>query len=146
MKLEGFDDMIKRLEKAGKNVDFEVEKCFSECAKTMTDTLVSRAKSAKLDDDLINKIERKKWHKYGVFYFEVGWEKVARSYGGEALPDVYKVMFYNYGTPLRATRDGQNRGKIEGRGFIKKAKLSAINKVKKIQKDFLARYVENLKQ
>ena len=144
LKIEGFDEMIKKLQKAGRDVDIEVEKCFSKCAKTVTDTLVEKARGAGLAESLVNKIEREKWHKFGVFHFSVGWKKVKPSVGNP-LPDVYIVMFFNYGTPRRTTKDGENRGEIKGRRFIKKAKMSAWNKVKKIQRDFIAQTMNDLK-
>lgn len=146
LQLDGFEEMIKKLEKAGRNVDFEVEKCFSQCAKVMTETLIEKAEAANLDQNLIEKIEREKWHKFGKFHFAVGWEKVKRTYGSDPLPDVYKVMFYNYGTPVRTTKSGENRGEERGRGFIKKAKLASKNKVRKIQRDFLANVMKELER
>lgn len=143
LQLEGFDELITKLQQAGREVDFECEKMFSECCKVTTDTLVERARAANLDEDLLKKMIRKKWHRYNVFHFEVGWEKPHK---GKPLPDAYKVMFINYGTPYRQTRKGEDRGRIEGRGFIGKAKKSAKYKVKRLQKKFLEDVLKDLKQ
>ena len=143
LQLEGFDELVKALQKADKSIDFEVEKCFSQCCKVITDTLKEKAQQAELDADLINKITRDKRHNGNRFYFEVGWKKVAPT-KSNPIPDVYKVMFYNYGTPQRTTKAGANRGEEKKHGFIKKAKLASKNKVKKLQKDFLKDALKDL--
>lgn len=142
-KLEGFNDLVEAIEKAGRNVDFETEKCFSQCAKVVTETLIEKAQEADLDAKLIDKITREKWHRHNIFYFSVGWEKV-KATDKNPIPDVYKVMFYNYGTPNRTTKSGANRGEVKEHGFIKKAKLASRNKVRKIQRNYLKDVLKDL--
>lgn len=150
LNIEGFNELLIKLQAAGKNVDFEVEKCFSQCCKVVTEQLTEKAKSAGLDERLISKIQREKWHKGNTFYFEVGWKKAKPTYSNP-IPDTYKVMFYNYGTPSnRYTKAGYYRGKesahpIGSHGFIKKAKIASQNKCKKIQREFLAAALKELK-
>lgn len=139
--------MLEKLVEAGKNIDFEAEKCFSQCCKVVTEQLKEKAVSAGLDDRLVSQIAREKWHKGNTFHFEVGWRKVKKN---NPLPDTYKVMFYNYGTPSeRYTKKGYYRGKedahpIGSHGFIKKAKTASANKCKKLQKQFLADALKDL--
>lgn len=142
--------MLEALVKAGKDVDFEAEKCFSQCCKIVTEQLTTKATSAGLHPHLLSKMQREKWHKGNTFHFEVGWKKVKPSKGGP-LPDTYKVMFFNYGTPSeRYTKKGYYRGKenahpIGSHGFIKKAKTASANKCRKLQKQFLADALKDLK-
>lgn len=140
--------MLETLQQAGKDIDFEAEKCFSQCCKVVTEQLKEKAANAGLDPHLMQKIVREKWHKGNTFHFEVGWKKVAKN---NPLPDTYKVMFYNYGTPSsRFTKKGYYRGKEEAHpigshGFIKKAKIASVTKCRKIQKQFLADALKDLK-
>lgn len=84
-----------------------------------------------------------------VWSATVGWKKPKPK---DPLPDTYKVMFYNYGTPSgnRSTKKGYNRGQESAHpkgshGFIKKAKLAAANRNKKLQKETLEKILGDLK-
>lgn len=152
LKLQGFDSFLERLQEAGKNVDYEGRKCFTKCAENLYDELYLKAEKAGLDSRLLEQIDEEMIDnaKSNIWYYEVGWKK-QKPTTGNPLPDTYKVMFYNYGTPKRTTKKGYNRGEEsphpEGsHGFIKKAKLAAANKNKKLQKETLEKILEGLKE
>lgn len=150
LQIEGFDELIKAVEKAERNVELETAHCFERCADILYDELYGKAAAAGLDSRLLGQIDDEMLEDYGIYRYRVGWKKQKPNYSGP-LPDTYKVMFYNYGTPngIRKTRAGYSRGQepahpIGSHGFIKKAKLAARRKVKKIQKDALKNILEDL--
>lgn len=156
--LTGFDDLIEKLQAAGKTIDVEGRKCFEQAAENLYDSLYEQSTKAGLSTRLVEQIDERFAERGNVAYwfYEVGWKKTKPSVGNP-LPDFYKVMFYNYGTPnerkteksgIRTQIDGKwvtldrSRGKetahpVGSHGFIKKAKLSASNKNKKLFKTFL---------
>ena len=149
LKVEGFYELLEKIQEAGKSVDVEGRKCFEECGENLYDALYSKAQKAGLDNRLLEQIEENVIEKHNVWRWEVGWKK-QKSSKTNPLPDTYKVMFYNYGTPKRTTKKGANRGEesahpVGSHGFIKKAKLAAANKNKKTQQAFLEKIIEGLK-
>ena len=152
IKLSGFDEFLEALNEAGAKMEVEGRKCFERCAETIYDELYEKGKSAGLQEHLLEQIEEKfvELPNQNVWSYEVGWKKQKPS-TNNPLPDTYKVMFYNYGTPKRKTKKGYNRGAEESHpigssGFIKKAKLAAVRKNKKIQQEALSKILEGLKK
>jgi hypothetical protein len=152
MKLEGFEDFLERLQEAGATMENEGRKCFEECAENLYDALYLNAQKAGLDNRLLEQLEEEfiEIPNKNVWHYECGWKK-EKPTTGNPLPDVYKVMFYNYGTPKRTTKSGANRGEESkhpkgSNGFIKKAKLSAIKKNKKVQEKALEKILGELKK
>ena len=143
-----FEGIYKKLEKAGKDAEVEARKLFEICAENFYDELYSKGKSAGLQEHLLEQIEER-WIERGNWYVAfVGWKKEKPN---KVLPDSYKVMFYNYGTPSgdRITKSGENRGQEPAHpkgshGFVKKAKLSATRKNKKLMKETLKKILGDL--
>jgi HK97 gp10 family phage protein len=152
IELTGFDELWEACKKAGKDAEIEGRKCFEHCAEVIYDELEAKAVQAGLDGRLVEQINEDMIEntKAGVWYCSIGWKKQRPAKNGK-LPDTYKVMFYNYGTPSdRYTKKGAYRGKESAHppnshGFIKKAKLAAKNKTVKIQKETLAKILKGLK-
>lgn len=142
--LKGFDEYIQALTDAGKSIDKEGKQCFVQCAKEVNTALKSYATKAGLPAKLKNGIKSETILNdgAGIWHYETGWKKGKPNY--KKLSDAYKVLFYNYGTPKRTTKKGQNRGKEKATYFISNAKRSAMRKCKKIQKDFLADITKGL--
>lgn len=152
MKLQGFENFLERLQEAGATMENEGRKCFEECAETLYDELYYKSLKAGLDTRLVEQIHEEfiEIPNKNVWHYECGWKK-QKPTAENPLPDVYKVMFFNYGTPERTTKSGANRGKIEAHpvgshGFIKKAKLAAAKKNKKIQEQTLEKILGDLKK
>jgi hypothetical protein len=149
VQLKGFDDFLEKLQKAGATMEGEGRKCFEKCAENLYDELYSKAQKAGLDNRLLEQIDEKFIESGNVWYYEVGWKKQKPS-DSNPLPDTYKVLFYNYGTPKeRKTRKGYNRGKVSAHpkgshGFIKKAKLAVVQRNKKLQKETLEKIIGEL--
>ncbi len=152
LQLQGFEDFLEALEEAGAKMDVEGRKCFEKCAENLYDELYFKAKKAGLDNRLVEQIDEEfiENPNHNIWHYEVGWKKEKPS-KTNPLPDVYKVMFYNYGTPKRTTVAGENRGEETthpkgSHGFIKKAKLAARRKNKKLQQDTLDEILKGLKK
>jgi hypothetical protein len=137
IELKGFDEFIQNLQDAGGKIDREGKACFEKCAKETEAQLIAKAKSAGLDPKLLRELKSEtiQNNSAGVWYFETGWKKGKPD--ANKISDAYKVLFYNYGTPKRTTKKGQNRGKEKTTNFIANAKRAAARKCKKVQKDFL---------
>ena len=149
--LKGFDEFLEALDEAGAKMDVEGRKCFEQCAENLYDELYNKAQKAGLDNRLLEQIDEKFIESGNAWYYEVGWKKQKPS-KSNPLPDTYKVMFYNYGTPKeRFTKKGYSRGIEEAHpkgshGFIKKAKLAVVQKNKKLQKETLEKIIGELKK
>ena len=149
--LTGFDELAKAVKDAEKAAQDEGRKCFEKCAENTYDALYNNAVKAKLDMNLVEQINEDIYEKpeRGWFRYEVGWKKQKPTLKNP-IPDTYKVMFYNYGTPSeRFTKAGASRGKEDphpggSHGFIKKAKLAAANKNKKIIRETLEAITKGL--
>lgn len=152
--LTGFGEFLEALQEAGATMENEGRKCFEKCAENLYDELYLKAQKAGLDNRLLEQIEEEfiEVPNKNVWYYEVGWKKQKPS-DSNPLPDTYKVMFYNYGTPKgnRVTKKGYNRGAetahpVGSHGFIKKAKLAVVNKNKKLQRETLEKIIGELKK
>ena len=80
--------------------------------------------------------------KDGVYSAKVGWD--LGGYDPKNLSSGYKAIFNNYGTVRRQTRNGQDRGQIEGKQFIAKSKKQAKNRIKKSQEEIIKKVMEDL--
>lgn len=152
LQLQGFDKFLESLQDAGKKMEDDGRKCFEICAENLYDELYKKAEQAGLDKNLLEKISEKfiENESQNIWSYEVGWKKQKDS-KTNPIPDTYKVLFYNYGTPKRETKAGYNRGKEPAHpkgshGFIKKAKLAAVQRNKKVQKDTLEKIIGGLKK
>lgn len=143
LQLKGFDEFLDALKVAGKSCDNEGRKCFEKCTENLYDELYTKAKKAGLPEHLLSEIHEDTFESPNIWYYSVGWKKEKPN--PYYLPDVYKVLFFNYGTPMRQTKEGYNRGKEKKKKFIKKAKLAAARKNKKVMNDTLNRILGELK-
>ncbi len=128
MKLDGFDEYIKAIEKAGGSIDATVNKCMQDSAEIMQDDLKTQMRESGVEQRLINAMPPPQVeNSFNRFSARVGYRK--GTYDPHNLSDGYKVVFLNYGTPHR-----KKHGKVKKRGFIVKAKTRARTKIKKAQK------------
>lgn len=127
MKLDGFDEYIKAIEKAGGSIDATVYKCMVDSADIMQDNLKTEMRESGVSTRLINAMPPAQVDsKYNTVTARVGYKK--GTYDPHNLSDGYKAVFLNYGTPHR-----QKHGKIKKRGFIVKAKVRARSRIKRAQ-------------
>lgn len=135
IKLEGFEELYERLQRAGKNADAAAEKCINDSAAVMQTEMKAQMQSDQVDPALIARMPPPTIEQTGNRYTaRVGYKK--GTYNPAAPSDGYKVVFLNYGTPKgRQTKSGANRGELKARGFIKRTKTKAKAKIKKLQED-----------
>lgn len=140
LKFEGFDELLKEIEAAGRTIDSAVESTMRQSAQTMQSTLKSEMQSANVSEHLIADMPQPEVFKDGnTFVARVGYRKGA--YDKNDPSDGYKVVFLNYGTPHRS-----KHGKMVAKGFIQKAKKKAKPKIKKQQKETLEKILSRLKR
>lgn len=140
LKLEGFDELLKEIEAAGRSIDSAVESTMRQSAQVMQSALVSEMQNANVAEHLITEMPQPRVFNEGnAFIANVGYVK--GEYNPKNPSNEYKVIFLNYGTPRRT-----KHGKVKARGFIQKAKRKANPKIKKQQKETLEKILSRLKR
>lgn len=142
LSLTGFDDLLNDIEKAQGSAAQAAAEAVKEGADEYKKQLTAAANAADVPADLVNKIQKTVKVKNDFVSARVGWNVPA--YNPKNPADAFKVIFLNYGTPRRTTRSGANRGKINPRGFIGKAKRAARSKIKKAQENALKKILGDL--
>ena len=138
LQLDGFDDLLKKIEQAGGSINNAVESCLKNSAYIMEDELKAQMNKSNVDSGLINRMPAPSIEKDGNrMTARVGYKKGA--YNPQNLSDGYEVIFINYGTPRRS-----KHGKIKARGFIAKAKKKARPQIKKQQETTLKEILRGL--
>lgn len=138
LKLDGFNDILSQIEKAGGSIDTAAKECLNESAQIMHNELKSQMQAAGVDNGLINQLPAPEVETNGNRHTaRVGYKKGA--YDPRNPSDGYKVIFINYGTPKRS-----KHGKITARGFIQKAKKKARPRIKKAQQETLDKILRGL--
>lgn len=131
LQLQGFDDLLEKIQKAGGSIDQAADSCLRQSAQVMQKELKAQMQAAGVDGDLINSMPPPQTTvKNNRYSAAVGYKK--GDYDPNNPSDGYKVVFLNYGTPRRT-----KHGKVAARGFIQKAKKKARPQIKKAQQDTL---------
>jgi hypothetical protein len=139
LRLEGFDELLKKIEAAGGTIDSAAKQCITESADIMHNELITQMKAANVDSALINRMPAPDVEtSHNFFAARVGYKKGA--YDPNNPSDGHKVVFANYGTPRRS-----KHGQQPAKGFIQNAKKKADSKIKKSQKDTLNKILGGLK-
>ena len=140
LNLNGFDDILAKIQKAGVTIDKAAKTCIEKSADIMQSELKSNMQSKDVSSRLINAMPPPKISVDGNRYkADVGYEK--GDYDPRNPSDGYKVVFLNYGTPKRT-----KHGKVKARGFIQDAKKKARPKIKKQQEETLNDILKELKK
>lgn len=147
LKLDGFDELLKKIEKAGGDVDTATENAMRQSANTMQRELKDQMQDANVSKRLIDNMPPFEIEKdYGRITARVGYRKGA--YDPLNPSDGYLVVFMNYGTPYR-TKHGKIKDITEGGiiklGFIDRAKKKAKPKIRKQQEEVLNKIFARLK-
>lgn len=140
LKLEGFEELLKDIEKAGGEINKAVESTMRQSAATMQTELKAQMQSAGVDGHLISAMPPFEIETEGnTTIARVGYKKGA--YNPDNPSDGYKVVFLNYGTPHRS-----KHGKVVARGFVQKAKKKAAGTIKKQQEQTLKKILSRLEK
>lgn len=142
LQLNGFDDLLKKIQKSEGNVEKAAEKCIRKSADIMQETLSNEMQKSNVDKGLINNMPPPEIQKeHGLITARVGYKKGA--YDPKNLTDGYKVVFVNYGTPYRS-KHGKIMGKTVRRGFIQRAKSKAKKPIQQQQEATLKEILKGL--
>lgn len=140
LKLDGFDDLLKEIQKAGGKAESATIICMEKSAQIMQDELKTQMRNSEVKTKLIDAMPAPAIENdHGLITAEVGYKKGA--YDPKNPSDAYKIIFLNYGTPRR-----RKHGKERARGFIQKAKSKAKSKIRKEQEKTLNDILKGLKQ
>ncbi len=138
LKIEGFDELMKAIEKAGKSADKAARECLEKSADIMQEQLKAEMQASGVPGDLIDAMPASEIDGTGgLVTARVGYKK--GSYNPDDLSDGYKVLFYNYGTPNRT-----KHGKEAAHGFIQRAKRKAKHAIRKQQEATLHEILRGL--
>lgn len=139
LKFEGFEELLKDIESAGRSMNSAVDSCMKQSAQIAEKELKTQMRKAQVPDNLTNAMPPPEIEWDGnQCVAKVGYKKGA--YDPNNPSDAYKVIFLNYGTPHR-----KKHGHVKARGFIDKAKKNAFRQIKKEQKATLEKILERLK-
>lgn len=136
----GFDDLLKKIEKAGGNIQKVSENCMKQSAEIMEEELKNAMRTAGggVSENLINRMPKYKIESSAArVTAKVGYPST--SYNPNNLSDYHKAIFANYGTPHR-----KKHGQEKARGFVTKAKKSAKPKIKAQQEKALNDILKDL--
>ena len=138
LKLEGFDDMLRQIEKAQGSVKGATRQCANKAAQIIDAEMRAQMQAANVPAHTIAEMPAPIIEDdHGLITAKVGYRKGA--YDPQNLSTGYKVLFLNYGTPNRS-----KHGKVKARGFILKAKRKSKPKIKKEQEATLKDILKGL--
>lgn len=133
LQLNGFDELLKNIEKAGGSINGSIDVCMKRSATIQEKELKAEMQKKKVSSGLINRMPTPKIEWDGNrCTAKVGYTK--GSYNPKDISDGYAAVFINYGTP-----------RIKPRNFIKSAKTKARSQIKREQEDTLNKILEGLK-
>lgn len=140
LKIDGFDDLLRKIEKAGGNLDEVMGKCLRESAQIMQTELKTQMQDSQVPHDMIDAMPEPELETgWGILTARVGYKKGAYDPKNPSIG--YKVVFLNYGTPNRT-----KHGKVKERGFIQRAKKRALPKIRKQQEKALQDSLKGLQK
>jgi hypothetical protein len=138
LKLEGFDEMLKQIQKAEGDIIPACEKCAKISGDIMNEELTAQMLQSNVPSNLVADLPAPSVENdFGLITTKAGYKKGA--YDPHNLSTGYKVLFLNYGTPHR-----KEHGVVQGRFFIDRAKRKAKTKIRKAQKDALHEILKGL--
>jgi len=138
IKLTGFEELIKEIQKAEGNVEKATTQCLRKSADIMQDTLIGEMQRSNVDGGLIGSMPPPTIENdHGLITAHVGYSKGAYNPKNPSIG--YKVVFMNYGTPYRT-----KHGKIKKRSFIQRAKRKAKKPIQQQQEDTLKEILKGL--
>lgn len=139
LKLQGFDDMLADIAKAGGKIDRAVETACKAGAAELESRLLAECAADGVPDSVTREIRTNYQSAGNMHKVQCGWEM--GEYNPDNLSAGYKALFLNYGTPHR-----RKHGKVKARGFITRAKRGARAKVKRAQADALDQILRGISE
>lgn len=131
LNLEGFDELLKKIEDAGGSINGAVDSCMRQSAQVQQKELkaqMHKASPKPVSTALINRMPPPEIDWNGnACTARVGYKK--GSYDPKKLSDGYKATFINYGTPRIAPREFIKKAKAQARPQIKKEQQKTLEKI-----------------
>lgn len=139
IQLDGFDDLLKKIEQAGGNINKATDSAIKSSAHTMDRALRNEMMAEGFDKDNSYKIvkdmpEPEIFWSGNTCIAKVGYPVAKEAYDPKHLTDGYKAMFFNYGTPRE-----------DAHHYVKQAKKKASRQIKKNQEEVLNKVLGRLK-
>lgn len=139
--LDGFDELIAKLTKAGKDIDSIADDCAKRSAEIADANLRRQMSSAgETVAGMIPYLPEPSVERDGnSWYVKVGFEMPA-SLDPKNPSEGHKAVFLNYGTPHRTEKKGQ----VGAKKFVTKARRKSVREIKKAEEQALTKMVEGL--
>lgn len=145
LRLQGFDTLIKEIDRAGGDIDNAIVKAIAESETIVEKQLKAECDRVGVPGSISGEIKKEAPKMQNdVCTGVVGWKLGA--YDPKNPSPGYKAVFLNYGTVRRKTATGANRGEIVGRGFITAAKKKSKKPVAKVQQETFENILKGLKK
>jgi HK97 gp10 family phage protein len=142
IKLDGFEEMLERIEKAGGKADKAARQVVKKSAEIVEAELKAECTRQNIPDSIINAITTEIENSATTASAQVGWK--LGSYDPRKPAIGYLAVYLNYGSEKRTTKRGSNRGRLIGKKFIATAKKKTDKKVKALQKQMLEEIMKEL--
>lgn len=139
-----FKPLLEKIQEAGGSIDDAAKSAVDKGAAIVEDALRNECAASGVPTSVTSEIQTTTEGNGNRYSCKVGWKM--GNYDPQKPSAGYKAVFLNYGTPRRSTKSGANRGKIDARGFIGRAKKKAKPKVKKAQEEALQEILKGLKE
>lgn len=154
-----FMPLLEKIQKAQGDVEKATWEAARKGAKVMRDELVAECNASGVPQSISGAItfQAERDSAGNRYACKVGWR--VPEYDPKNPSIAHKAIFLNYGTPKRFTKKevvvsingkmhslGTDRGRIDGKGFIGRAKKKARPKIKKAQEEALREILEGLKE
>ena len=139
-----FNSLLEKIKEAEGDIEAATWEAARKGAKVMYDELQAQCSASGVPASVSNAItfQAERDNSGNRFACKVGWR--VPDYDPKNPSPAHKAIFLNYGTPHRQTESGADRGYMDGKGFIGRAKKKARPKIKKAQEDALTEILEGL--
>jgi hypothetical protein len=144
IKLDGFEEMLERIEKASGKADKAARQVVKKSAEIVEAELKAECTRQNIPDNIINAITTEIENSATTASAQVGWK--LGNYDPRKPAIGYLAVFLNYGSEKRTTKRGSNRGRLVGKKFIATAKKKASKKVKALQQQMLDDIMKELEK
>lgn len=148
LQLNGFNEMLEKVQAAGGNVDKAARSCMEKSIKVLESNLITEAQASGAETSTVFHSVESNGNRVSA---ETGWK--LGEYNSANPSEGYQAMFVEFGTGKHSARGkgkdrhtaaGHNRGSTAPRPFINKARKKSAKQIRAIQKEALQNIVKEL--